>query len=80
MTKRTLLGIITGRMVFALALMLCFCGNLALNPGTSWILRIAFAALKTDGTVVAWGARMLVAYALDLVGRRSEQQLEVKCA
>ena len=28
---------------------------LGYNPGTSWHIEQAFAALKEDGTVVAWG-------------------------
>jgi hypothetical protein len=35
-------------------LTLC-CVSMAYNPGTSWKNRDAFAALKTNGTVVAWG-------------------------
>ncbi len=28
---------------------------LAFNSGTSWLINYAFAALKEDGTVAAWG-------------------------
>ncbi len=44
------------RILFALIFALSVCGIVAYNPGTSWRNRDAFAALKTDGTVVAWGS------------------------
>eukprot|EP00606_Chrysophyceae_sp_TOSAG23-5_P001274 GSChrysophyteH2.ASY1.ANO1.1039.1 assembled CDS len=48
-------NIIAGKMLFAFVLLLCFNGIVAYNSGTSWRNNNAFAALKTDGSVVAWG-------------------------
>jgi hypothetical protein len=46
---------VAGKMLFCLVLLLCFSGIVAVNPGTSWRNGNAFAALKNDGTVIAWG-------------------------
>eukprot|EP00606_Chrysophyceae_sp_TOSAG23-5_P001477 GSChrysophyteH2.ASY1.ANO1.376.1 assembled CDS len=48
-------NIIAGKILFSFVLLLCFSGTVAYNPGTLWRNDNAFAALKTDKTVVAWG-------------------------